>query len=161
MPCILKCDAFKKGLEPEAGEESDIEWTKKTIQHIVQVLFWFIWYWMNPKKRTWTRSWRRFWYWMNQKNYSTYCLSPFWVHWILNEPKKDLNPKLEKILILNELKKKNYSTYCSNPFWVHWILNEPKKDLKLKLEKILILDEPKKLNTLKTFFTCTMCWNRF
>ena len=25
MPCILKCDAFKKGLEPEAGEDSDIE----------------------------------------------------------------------------------------------------------------------------------------
>jgi len=25
MPCILKCDAFKKGLEPEAGDDSDIE----------------------------------------------------------------------------------------------------------------------------------------
>ena len=25
MPCILKCDAFKKGLEPEAGDNSDIE----------------------------------------------------------------------------------------------------------------------------------------
>ena len=33
--------------------------------------------------------------------------SPFWVHWILNKQKKDLNPKLEKILILNEPKKLN------------------------------------------------------
>ena len=58
------------------------------------------------QERTWTRSWRRIWYWMNQKNYSTYCSSPFLVHLILNEPQKtDLNPKLEKILILNELKK--------------------------------------------------------
>ena len=25
MPCILKCDAFKKGLQPEAGEGSEDE----------------------------------------------------------------------------------------------------------------------------------------
>jgi len=31
MPCILKCDAFKKGLQPEAGEGSEDEedWMNK------------------------------------------------------------------------------------------------------------------------------------
>ena len=66
----------KKGFEPEAGEDSDIEWTKKKpTQHIVQILFGFIGYWMN-QKRTWNRSWRRFWYWMNQKN------STHWRHFL-------------------------------------------------------------------------------
>jgi len=54
MPCILKCDAFKKGLQPEAGEGSEDEedWMnqKKTQHNIVQVLFWFIGYLINQKK---------------------------------------------------------------------------------------------------------------
>ena len=73
MPCILKCDAFKKGLQPEAGEGSEDEedWMnqkKNSTQHCSSP-FLVHWIFNKPKKRTWTRSWRRFWYWMNRKNY--------------------------------------------------------------------------------------------
>ena len=76
MPCILKCDAFKKGLQPEAGEGSEDEedWmnepkkNKKTQHNIVQVLFWFIGYLMNQKKKGFEPEAR---YWMNQKIFGT------------------------------------------------------------------------------------------
>jgi len=87
MPCILKCDAFKKGLQPEAGEGSEDEED-----------------WTNRKKKS-----------------TQHCSSPFLEHWIFNKPKKkDLNPKLEMILILNEPPKK--TQHIEDIFYMHNVL---------------------------------------
>ena len=53
MPCILKCDAFKKGLQPEAGEGSEDEedWKnqKNSTQHCSSP-FLVHWIFNKPKK---------------------------------------------------------------------------------------------------------------
>ena len=38
MPCILKCDSFRKGLENEADVESDVEWREEKPVTLTSVL---------------------------------------------------------------------------------------------------------------------------
>ena len=73
MPCILKCDAFKKGLQPEAGEGSEDEedWMneqkKNSTQHCSSS-FLVHWIFNEPKKKGFEPEAR---YWMNQKIFGT------------------------------------------------------------------------------------------